>query len=185
MKLNSILMLSSFEFRRSTGNNDEMDIESSSDLSIDNRSFDQHIDSRSQSNASSRRQNTEILSQVCTVEGHVLSAENSGTDHAGFVRIQTRPTSDENAYFKNVLPVPALDCYSGAPSPSTKVGKFVKYPRFCSLDSRLRSFYQHRWPLRQPSPAALASAGFFYQGMCLIDGNVTVTLQSQHMYSGM
>ena len=154
-----------FPFSDPSGRNGEMDIQSIADLSLDDYTFDQHIDARSQSNNTSRRHGTEVLGQVRTVDGQVLTTENTGTDNVGFIRVKTRPTSDENAYFKNILPVPALDCYAGTPPPSEKVGKFVKHPEYLATNYRLLSYYEYEWPLQEPNPARLANAGFFYTGM--------------------
>lgn len=152
------------EKRMCNGSNEERDLESFPDLSIDNHTFDQHIGSRHESTSDGQGQSTPVLSQVRTVEGQVLSTQNFGIENVGFIRIQRRPTSDESAYFMNVLPVPALDCYAGTPPPSVKVGKFVKHSQFCSLKSRLQSFLHHKWQLRKPSASTLASAGLFYLG---------------------
>ena len=156
-------MLISFYFRPSTGDNDETDLESFSDLSVDNHTFDQHIDTSNHASSGAQGDNTNILSQVRTVDGHRLTPENYGSGNDGFIRIQRTPTADDRAFVVNVLPTPALPVH---PPPSVRVGKFVKNPEYLSFNRRLRSYYQRRWPLKQPSPEALAYAGFFYRGMC-------------------
>jgi len=39
-----------------------------------------------------------------------------------------------------------------------------KYPAYCSLIERVRSFENIDWPETNPTPVKLADSGFFYDG---------------------
>lgn len=142
------------------------------DLSFDNRTFDHNIDSDHRSTGDNQLQSIDtadaLSSAVQTVDGRVIESCSLGNENSRFLRIQTRHTQEEGAYFVNVLPVPALDCYATTPEPSTKIGKYIKHPEFRTLTKRLESFLNYRWPREKPSAYALGTAGMFYRGMILL-----------------
>lgn len=146
--------------------------ESLNDLSVDNRTFDQHIDAQQSARSSAQPRSTNFGTRLLTADGRTETSDSYGDESTRFVRGQRRPTEVDGAYFYNILPVPALDCYANMPPPSEKIGKFVKYPKMYNLRERLATFLEHHWPLENPSAAALGNAGFFYKGSFMENGKL-------------
>ena len=138
------------------------------DLSIDNHTFDQHIDAQQSARSIAQPNTTNLGTSLLTAEGQIETVHSYGDENTRFIRIQRQPTEVDGAYFCNILPVPALDCYEHMQPPSEKIGKFMKHPEMYRLEKRLESFKIYRWPLLNPSPSALAKAGYFFEGMPIL-----------------
>ena len=144
------------------------------DVSIDNRTFDENINDVPQVGNSRTRPrpriqsdgntSTSVYQRMLTVEGNEHTSASYGENNAGFIEIKKTPVPVPGAYLMNVLPVPALDCYSKTPAPSVKVRRRVKHPKFYDFGRKIESFTRHNWPLVEPSAQNLAKADMFYSG---------------------
>jgi hypothetical protein len=57
-----------------------------------------------------------------------------------------------------------------------------KYPSYCALAERIRSFENSKWPETNPSPVSLAEAGFCYDGECELTPFLNVSINLYYIH---